>query len=203
MAVCVASCVLFEYLWEKAVKKPSTVNDLSAAVTGAASSLQPAADPFLFWMAVLGSLFSMIVVKHLFGGLGCNIVNPALAGRAMMLTSWPVPMTTWTIDGVSGPTPLALIKSGALDQLPEPSGPLHRPRRRLHRRDLRYSPSDRLRHPSLEGHNQMAHPRRLRRDGRGAQHGLRAGPCRRSMRCSRADCCSALSLWRQTTSRHR
>ena len=99
MAVCVASCVLFEYLWEKAVKKPSTVNDL-------------------FWMAVLGSLFSMIVVKHLFGGLGCNIVNPALAGRAMMLTSWPVPMTTWTIDGVSGPTPLALIKTGALDQLP-------------------------------------------------------------------------------------
>ena len=45
-------------------------------------------------------------------------MNPALAGRAMMLTSWPVPMTTWTIDGVSGPTPLALIKTGALDQLP-------------------------------------------------------------------------------------
>ena len=117
MAVCVASCVLFEYLWEKALKKPSTVNDLSAAVTGLllAYNLPPTIP---FWMAVLGSLFSMIVVKHLFGGLGCNIVNPALAGRAMMLTSWPVPMTTWTIDGVSGPTPLALIKSGALDQLP-------------------------------------------------------------------------------------
>ena len=117
MAVCVASCVLFEYLWEKAVKKPSTVNDLSAAVTGLllAYNLPPTIP---FWMAVLGSLFSMIVVKHLFGGLGCNIVNPALAGRAMMLTSWPVPMTTWTIDGVSGPTPLALIKTGALDQLP-------------------------------------------------------------------------------------
>ena len=110
MAVCVASCVLFEYLWEKAVKKPSTVNDLSAAVTGLllAYNLPPTIP---FWMAVLGSLFSMIVVKHLFGGLGCNIVNPALAGRAMMLTSWPV-------DGVSGPTPLALIKTGALDQLP-------------------------------------------------------------------------------------
>ncbi len=117
MAVCVASCVLFEYLWEKAVKKPSTVNDLSAAVTGLllAYNLPPTIP---FWMAVLGSLFAMIVVKHIFGGLGCNIVNPALAGRAMMLTSWPVPMTTWTIDGVSGPTPLALIKTGALDQLP-------------------------------------------------------------------------------------
>ena len=117
MAVCVASCVLFEYLWEKALKKPSTVNDLSAAVTGLllAYNLPPTIP---FWMAVLGSLFSMIVVKHLFGGLGCNIVNPALAGRAMMLTSWPVPMTTWTIDGVSGPTPLALIKMGAVDKLP-------------------------------------------------------------------------------------
>ena len=117
MAVCVASCVLFEYLWEKAVKKPSTVNDLSAAITGLllAYNLPPTIP---FWMAVLGSLFAMIVVKHLFGGLGCNIVNPALAARAMMLTSWPVPMTTWTIDGVSGPTPLALIKMGAADKLP-------------------------------------------------------------------------------------
>lgn len=117
MAVCVASCVLFEYLWEKAVKKPSTVSDLSAAVTGLllAYNLPPTIP---FWMAVLGSLFAMIVVKHLFGGLGCNIVNPALAARAMMLTSWPVPMTTWTIDGVSGPTPLALIKMGAADKLP-------------------------------------------------------------------------------------
>ena len=81
MAVCVASCVLFEYLWEKAVKKPSTVSDLSAAVTGLllAYNLPPTIP---FWMAVLGSLFSMIVVKHLFGGLGCNIVNPSSAASA-------------------------------------------------------------------------------------------------------------------------
>ncbi len=117
MAVCVVSCVLFEYLWEKAAKRPSTVNDLSAAVTGLllAYNLPPTIP---FWMAALGSLFAMVVVKHLFGGLGCNIVNPALAGRAMMLSSWPVPMTTWTVDGVTGATPLALIKAGALDQLP-------------------------------------------------------------------------------------
>lgn len=117
MAVCVVSCVAFEYIWDKCAKKPVTVNDLSAAVTGLllAYNLPPTIP---FWMAALGSLFSIIVVKQLFGGLGCNIVNPALAGRAMMLTSWPVPMTTWTLDGVSGATPLALIKANALNSLP-------------------------------------------------------------------------------------
>ena len=55
----------------------------------------------------------MVIVKHFFGGLGQNIVNPALAGRAMMLICWPVAMTTWTIHGVTGPTPLALLKNGS------------------------------------------------------------------------------------------
>ena len=117
MAVCVVSCVAFEYLWEWCTKRTVTVGDLSAAVTGLllAYNLPPTIP---FWMAVLGSLFAIIVVKQFFGGLGCNIVNPALAGRAMMLTSWPVPMTTWTLDGVSGATPLAMIKAGTLDNLP-------------------------------------------------------------------------------------
>lgn len=117
MAVCVISCVAFEYLWQKLTKRTVTVDDLSAAVTGLllAYNLPPTIP---FWMAVIGCLFSIIVVKQLYGGLGCNIVNPALAGRAMMLTSWPVPMTTWTLDGVSGATPLAMIKAGALDGLP-------------------------------------------------------------------------------------
>ena len=117
MAVCVVSCVAFEYLWEPCTKRTVTVGDLSAAVTGLllAYNLPPTIP---FWMAVLGSLFAIIVVKQFFGGLGCNIVNPALAGRAMMLTSWPVPMTTWTLDGVSGATPLAMIKAGTLDNLP-------------------------------------------------------------------------------------
>ena len=117
MAVCVVSCVAFEYLWEWCTKRMVTVGDLSAAVTGLllAYNLPPTIP---FWMAVLGSLFAIIVVKQFFGGLGCNIVNPALAGRAMMLTSWPVPMTTWTLDGVSGATPLAMIKAGTLDNLP-------------------------------------------------------------------------------------
>ena len=117
MAVCVVSCVAFEYLWERCTKRTVTVGDLSAAVTGLllAYNLPPTIP---FWMAVLGSLFAIIVVKQFFGGLGCNIVNPALAGRAMMLTSWPVPMTTWTLDGVSCETPLAMIKAGTLDNLP-------------------------------------------------------------------------------------
>ena len=117
MAVCVISCVAFEYLWQKLTKRTVTVDDLSAAVTGLllAYNLPPTIP---FWMAVIGCLFSIIVVKQLYGGLGCNIVNPALAGRAMMLTSWPVPMTTWTLDGVSGATPLAMIKAGTLDDLP-------------------------------------------------------------------------------------
>ena len=117
MAVCVVSCVAFEYLWERCTNRTITAGDLSAAVTGLllAYNLPPTIH---FWMAVIGSLFAIIVVKQFFGGLGCNIVNPALAARAMMLTSWPVPMTTWTLDGVSGATPLALIKEGSLDKLP-------------------------------------------------------------------------------------
>ncbi|MBR4401149.1 MAG: RnfABCDGE type electron transport complex subunit D [Synergistes sp.] len=117
MAVCVISCVAFEYLWQKLTKRTVTTDDLSAAVTGLllAYNLPPSIP---FWMASVGSLFAIIVVKQLYGGLGCNIVNPALAGRAMMLTSWPVPMTTWTVNGVSGATPLALIKAGAISDLP-------------------------------------------------------------------------------------
>lgn len=117
MAVCVASCKISEFAWQKIAKQTVTVSDLSAAVTGLllAYNLPPSIP---FWMAAVGSVFAIIIVKQFFGGIGCNIVNPALAGRAMMLTSWPVPMTTWTIDGISGATPLALIKNGATENLP-------------------------------------------------------------------------------------
>lgn len=117
MAVCVAACAASEYLWQKNTGQDATVGDLSAAVTGLllAYNLPPAIP---LWMAAAGSVFSIIVVKQFFGGIGQNIMNPALAGRAMMLTSWPVPMTTWTIDGVSGATPLAMIKDGLTQQLP-------------------------------------------------------------------------------------
>ncbi|HAH69619.1 MAG TPA: Na+-transporting NADH:ubiquinone oxidoreductase subunit D, partial [Synergistaceae bacterium] len=117
MAVCVASCKISEYVWQKLAKQAMTVGDLSAAVTGLllAYNLPPSIP---FWMAAAGSVFAIIVVKQFFGGIGCNIVNPALAGRAFMISSWPVPMTFWTLDGVSGATPLAMIKEGSMENLP-------------------------------------------------------------------------------------
>ncbi|MDR3165184.1 MAG: RnfABCDGE type electron transport complex subunit D [Synergistaceae bacterium] len=109
VAVCVASCVISEAVWQKLSGKKTTVSDLSAALTGLllAYNLPPTIP---LWMGAIGGAFAMIIVKHFFGGLGQNIINPALAGRAMMLSCWPVAMTTWTLDGVSGPTPLAVIK---------------------------------------------------------------------------------------------
>lgn len=109
---CVASCVLSEWLWQRLTGRKSTLSDLSAVVTGLllAYNLPPTIP---LWMAVCGSVFAIIVVKQFYGGVGCNIVNPALAARAMMLISWPSPMTTWTLQGVSGATPLAAMKAGS------------------------------------------------------------------------------------------
>lgn len=112
VAACVIACCAAEAVWQKGMKLPVTVSDLSAAVTGVLLGYNlPPTIPI--WMAVCGSLFAMIIVKHFFGGLGQNIINPALAGRAMMLICWPVAMTTWTIHGVTGPTPLAILKGTA------------------------------------------------------------------------------------------
>ena len=109
IVTCTASAVGAEALWQKLTGRPVTVSDLSAAVTGVllAYNLPPTIP---LWMAASGSVFAVLVVKQLYGGLGKNIVNPALAARAVMLTCWPVPMTTWVLDGVTGPTPLALLK---------------------------------------------------------------------------------------------
>ena len=117
MAVCVAACVIAEVLWQTLAKQPITSSDLSAALTGLllAYNLPPTIP---LWMAIAGSFFAIIIVKQFFGGLGQNIANPALAGRAMMLICWPVAMTTWTLDGVTGATPLAIIKGVAAGNLP-------------------------------------------------------------------------------------
>ncbi len=110
---CVLACVFCEWLWQKLMHQKSTVSDLSAALTGLllAYNLPPTIP---IWMAVCGCVFAIIVVKQFYGGIGCNIVNPALAARAMMLISWPIAMTTWTVQGVSGPTPLAFMKMGTV-----------------------------------------------------------------------------------------
>jgi electron transport complex protein RnfD len=109
MAVCVTACVASEAVWQKMSGRKITVSDLSAALTGLllAYNLPPSIP---LWMAAAGGVFSIIIVKQFFGGLGQNIVNPALAGRAMMLICWPTAMTTWSIHGISGPTPLYVIK---------------------------------------------------------------------------------------------
>ena len=121
--VCVASCVFFEWLWCKIVKKPVTIGDFSAAVTGLLLALNlPVVLPY--WMAIIGSLFAIVVVKQFFGGLGHNFMNPALAARAFLLTSWAQAMTTWVepfsklsffnnADAVTSATPLEVIKTGS------------------------------------------------------------------------------------------
>lgn len=111
VAVSIISCALSEYVFEKIVHKKSTVTDLSAVVTGLLLALNlPPTLPV--WMAALGGVFAIVVVKMLFGGLGQNFMNPALGARCFLLISFTGPMTTFAYDGVTGATPLALLKAG-------------------------------------------------------------------------------------------
>ena len=109
--VCVVSAVLSELVFALITKKKIRVGDLSAVVTGLLLAMNlPVSIPF--WQAALGSAFAIIVVKELFGGLGKNFMNPALAGRCFLIISFPVAMTNFTTDTYTGATPLALLKSG-------------------------------------------------------------------------------------------
>lgn len=124
MAVSVAACVIFEFLYRKLLKKDCTVGDCSAIVTGILLALVcPVTIPY--WAIIIGDFFAIVVVKQLFGGIGCNFVNPALAGRAFLF-SYPVLMSTWVkvgtslnlfgsnADAVTAATPLASLHQGAL-----------------------------------------------------------------------------------------
>ncbi len=108
---CVITCVVAEYICKKIMKQDNSIADLSAVVTGMllAFNLPPAVP---LWTAAIGAAFAIVIVKQLFGGIGQNIINPALAGRAFLLASWPTLMTTWTLDGVTGATPLGILKEG-------------------------------------------------------------------------------------------
>ena len=121
--VCVASCVLSEFLFQKLMKQKTTINDLSAVVTGLILAVNlPSNIPL--WMAILGSVFAIIIVKQLFGGIGQNFMNPALAARCFLLISFAGAMTDFptdinylfgtpqVVDAVSGATPMALVKQG-------------------------------------------------------------------------------------------
>ena len=125
LAVSVASAVLSEFLWQKIAHQPVRINDFSAILTGLILGLNlPSTAPW--WMATIGSAFAIIIVKQLFGGLGDNFLNPALAARAVLLASWPVHMAASAyvaptffeagVDAVSAATPLSSPGSYTLMQ---------------------------------------------------------------------------------------
>ncbi len=111
VVVTIASTVATEAVFEWITKKPLTINDFSAVVTGLllALNLPPNAP---LWVGVIGGVFAILVVKMLFGGLGQNFMNPALAARCFLLISFPVIMTDFSCDAYSGATPLAALKAG-------------------------------------------------------------------------------------------
>lgn len=119
--VSVASCVLFEYLFQKATKQKVVISNLSAAVTGLLLALVcPPTIPW--WMVVIGSACAIIIAKGLFGGIGSNVFNPALTGRAVLFISFPSVMgARWlephTVDAISSATVLSSLKSGAVDSI--------------------------------------------------------------------------------------
>ncbi|MCJ0405211.1 RnfABCDGE type electron transport complex subunit D, partial [Clostridioides difficile] len=122
MFFCILGTVGTEFLYQKFTKQKSTIGDFSAVVTGLLLAFNvPASLPW--WMCLVGGIFAILVVKMVFGGIGCNFVNPALAARAFLLASFPVAMTTWTqpgvnwigknLDAVTTATPLSFLKNGA------------------------------------------------------------------------------------------
>ena len=109
--ISIATCVLTEYIYEKLMKKPITIGDFSAVVTGLLLALNlPVSVPF--WIPVVGGVFAILVVKMLFGGLGQNFMNPALGARCFLMISFAARMTTFTYDGVTTATPLAVMEQG-------------------------------------------------------------------------------------------
>lgn len=136
IATCVATCLVTEALCRLAMRRENTIGDLSAVVTGLLLALNlPAGLPL--WMAVVGSVFAIGVAKQVFGGLGMNPFNPALAARAFMLISFTGPMTTWLrplvhggaccaattsatppVEALTTATPLVFVKYGPADRIP-------------------------------------------------------------------------------------
>ncbi len=111
VAVSIATCVLSEFVFNLIIKKKNTIGDLSAVVTGLllALNLPPTAT---WWMAIIGGVFAIVIVKMLFGGLGKNFMNPALAARCFLVICFTRRMTDFAFDGVSMATPLFQMKNG-------------------------------------------------------------------------------------------
>ena len=124
--VSVVGCLFWEWLYRKVMKKPQSVGDLSCVVTGMLLAFVcPPSIPW--WMLIIGDFFAIIVVKQLFGGIGKNFVNPALAGRAFLVGSYAGAMTSWAVPGsvaifntadvVTAATPMAFLKTGDIAAL--------------------------------------------------------------------------------------
>lgn len=107
VATCIITAVLSEYIFNRCVKETPTISDLSAVVTGLLLALNlPANIPL--WQAAVGSVFAIIIVKCFFGGMGCNLVNPAIAARVFMLVAFGSMATAaFPVDAVSSATPLS------------------------------------------------------------------------------------------------
>jgi len=126
IALCVGTAVLSEHLFQKALKKEVTVSDGSAFLTGLLLGMNlPPTLPF--YIPIVGSFVAVVITKQLFGGLGYNIFNPALIGRAFLLISWPRAMTTWAepvaafvrLDAKTTATPLGILKEEGMGKLME------------------------------------------------------------------------------------
>lgn len=122
-AVCVAASVLFEYVYNVITKKPQTVGDLSAAVTGVLIAFNVPSS-FPLWKAAIGCFVAIVIVKQLYGGIGRNFVNPAITARIVLFISFATEMTTWPLprmsmlDGETGATPLGVLAEGNVTDLP-------------------------------------------------------------------------------------
>ena len=117
--VSMITAVFFEWAYRKLMKKSNMIGDLSAVVTGILLSFVCPVD-LPWWAIIIGAFFSIVVVKQLYGGIGCNFLNPALAGRAFLLASYATAMTTWAIpqirpDVTSAATPLQIMKEGTVE----------------------------------------------------------------------------------------
>ncbi|MCI8349117.1 MAG: RnfABCDGE type electron transport complex subunit D [Firmicutes bacterium] len=118
-AVCIVASVFFEWAYNKLMKKTQTVGDLSAAVTGMLIAFNvPSGLPF--WIAILGCFIAIIIVKQLYGGIGKNLVNPAITARIVLFISFATEMTTWPLprmaaDAVSTATPLGILAEGGAE----------------------------------------------------------------------------------------
>jgi len=127
--LCIVTAVLSEYIFQKSLKKKVTINDGSAFLTGLLLGMNlPPSLPF--YIPIVGSFVAIIITKQLFGGLGYNIFNPALVGRAFLLISWPKAMTVWSeptaffvaLDAKTTATPLGILKEEGLGKLIEVFG---------------------------------------------------------------------------------